>query len=175
MNDSKQALNTLSELGRAGRQILFIPGNTDSRDLATYRGENITCIDGRQIEYEGYAFLGLGGAPLSPFNTPYQWSEQEASERLVKAHKEDAERLIIISHAPPKDTRLDKIWSGAHVGSQALREFIEAVHPLLVICGHIHEAKGCERIGDTAVVNPGPAYAGFYSILELDSQVSVVV
>lgn len=67
---------------------------------------------------------------------------------------------VLVSHSPPRDTHCDRIGGGAHVGSRALRAWIERHQPPLVLSGHIHEAPRVsnawrDRIGRTAVVNPG--------------------
>jgi Icc-related predicted phosphoesterase len=53
-------------------------------------------------------------------------------------------------------------------GSRAARDFIERTKPTLVLCGHIHEARGQTRIGPTLVVNCGPAYNGHHVLIELN-------
>ena len=49
-----------------------------------------------------------------------------------------------------------------HVGSTAVREFIDLYQPDICVTGHIHEAKGEDRIGRTHVLNPGPLSQGGY-------------
>ncbi len=44
------------------------------------------------------------------------------------------------------------------VGSQAVRDFIEAHQPLLGLHGHVHESKGTQTLGRTLVINPGSEY-----------------
>lgn len=173
-NDFELAKNLLDKLCALKKKIFFVPGNTDTKAIINYENENLQCIDGKQTEFQGYRILGLGGAPLSPFDTPYQWSDDKAAEILKRAHNKKPSELIILSHAPPKNTTLDKIRSGAHIGSSALRAFIEEVKPLLVICGHIHEAKGWEKIKETLIINPGPAYNGHTAVLELDDRVKII-
>ena len=76
----------------------------------------------------------------------------------------------MISHAPPYGTKADAVPSGAvarHVGSYAVRRFIEAAKPVLAICGHIHEARCVDRLGGCTIVNPGPAKLGRYAIVKL--------
>ena len=63
--------------------------------------------------------------------------------------------------------------SGEHVGSAALRALIEREQPNVVLCGHIHEARATDRIGGARIVNPGPAAAGHYALLDLDERVAV--
>jgi hypothetical protein len=79
----------------------------------------------------------------------------------------------LVSHVPPKNTSIDLTRSGVHVGSTAVRDFIEAFHPILVVCGHVHEARGTDEIGGTIIVNPGPAQNWFYSQIELTDSLTV--
>ncbi|HUK64218.1 MAG TPA: metallophosphoesterase, partial [Dongiaceae bacterium] len=67
---------------------------------------------------------------------------------------------VFVSHGPPHGTRCDMIGAGAHVGSRALRRFVERFQPPLVLGGHIHESPRVsssyrDTIGRTVVVNPG--------------------
>ena len=71
-----------------------------------------------------------------------------------------ASETVFVLHSPPRNTRCDVTSSGAHVGSRAIRRFIESHRPPLVLSGHIHESprvSGSYRdtIGPTTVVNPG--------------------
>ena len=65
------------------------------------------------------------------------------------------------------DTNCDRIRDGSHVGSHAVREFIEIHQPRVCICGHIHESMATDRIGKTAVVNPGRLGKGGYAWVRL--------
>jgi Icc-related predicted phosphoesterase len=63
-------------------------------------------------------------------------------------------------HSPPRGTACDVIATGEHVGSRAIRSFVETQQPRLVLSGHIHESPRVsgawrDRIGHTTVVNPG--------------------
>lgn len=71
-----------------------------------------------------------------------------------------AGEAIWVCHSPPRDTRCDLTGAGRHVGSRALRAFVERCQPPLVLSGHIHEsprvsASWRDLIGRTAIVNPG--------------------
>jgi Icc-related predicted phosphoesterase len=44
------------------------------------------------------------------------------------------------------------------VGSTAVRDAIKEGQPALALHGHIHEAKGNTRIGNTLCINPGSSY-----------------
>ena len=67
----------------------------------------------------------------------------------------------------------DRLGTGEHVGSTALRALIEREQPDLVLCGHIHESRAIDEIGATTVVNPGPVASGHYALVEVDEDVAV--
>jgi Icc-related predicted phosphoesterase len=76
------------------------------------------------------------------------------------AARMDPAQTVLVSHSPPYGTACDLIAARAHVGSRALRAFVEAHQPPLVLSGHIHEsprvsAAWRDTIGRTIVVNPG--------------------
>jgi Icc-related predicted phosphoesterase len=75
-------------------------------------------------------------------------------------------------HAPPMGTACDRLASGEHVGSTVIRTLIEREQPDLVLCGHIHESRGTDTIGAAQIINPGPASAGHYALVEANDQVS---
>ena len=67
---------------------------------------------------------------------------------------------IFVCHTPPWDTHCDMIGGDTHVGSRALRAFVERYQPPLVLSGHIHESARVssawrDTIGRTIIVNPG--------------------
>jgi uncharacterized protein len=76
------------------------------------------------------------------------------AERLAKF--EGLAPLVMICHAPPLDTALDRVHEGLHAGSRAVRDFIERVQPAHFFCGHIHEAGGVvAQMGPTRAMNVG--------------------
>ena len=79
---------------------------------------------------------------------------------LVDLAGEAGPGALYVLHSPPRDTRCDMVGSHVHVGSRAIRAFIERHQPPLVLSGHIHESPRVsssyrDRIGRTLVVNPG--------------------
>lgn len=52
---------------------------------------------------------------------------------------------ILVSHAPPRGI-LDQALNGRHLGCDGLRAVVEQTHPRLVVCGHVHEARGAQRL-----------------------------
>ena len=80
---------------------------------------------------------------------------------------------MVLSHPPSHGGTLDRTSMLQHVGSTALRRFIDQTQPELVICGHIHESRGVEKLGQTTAVNCGPAAAGFYALADVGDEVRV--
>jgi Icc-related predicted phosphoesterase len=64
--------------------------------------------------------------------------------------------LVLICHAPPYRTALDRVRPNLHAGSRSIREFIERHQPDYFFCGHIHEAEGVViQMGKTRAQNVG--------------------
>ncbi|HII66311.1 TPA: hypothetical protein HA295_06085 [Candidatus Woesearchaeota archaeon] len=75
----------------------------------------------------------------------------------------DPRKTVYAIHAPPFNTNLDIASSGQHVGSVAIRDFIEKHSPLATLHGHIHESpemsgSWMDVLGTTVCVNVGSAY-----------------
>ena len=60
---------------------------------------------------------------------------------------------VLLSHGPPRD-RLDECIGGERVGSRSLRQAIQSQSDLdLVVCGHIHEARGISNLYGATLIN----------------------
>jgi Icc-related predicted phosphoesterase len=89
----------------------------------------------------------------------------------------ELDRAVMLFHAPPHDTTLDRagldgmtiehVPLDVHVGSIAIRRFIEERQPLVTLHGHVHESARLtgswhERIGRThlfSAAHDGPELA----------------
>ena len=143
-------------LQKRAERMYVIPGNHESEaDIARLCEQcGFHNFHGQTIQIEGYTVAGLGYSNPTPFDTPGEYSEQELAARLEKFSGLDP--LILICHAPPKDTKLDRAGEGQHFGSTAVRDFIDRHQPAYFYCGHIHEAAGREdTIGRTLGWNVG--------------------
>lgn len=160
---------------RLAPRLVALSGNMDSPEIDALLGELGVGLDARGVAFGEVGVFGVSAAPKSPLNTPYELTEEELANRIAKGF--DAIRAcpvkIFCPHAPPRGTACDRLRSGEHVGSVAVREFVEREHPDVVLCGHIHEARGIDELDDSRVVNPGPAAAGHYAIVEIGETVSV--
>ena len=152
-----RGLNKMGEAmrARAGR-VYVMPGNHESaKDIESFCAEfGFVNFHGATAEIGGVRFAGLGYSPPTPFDTPGEYSEDQMAERL--AAFVEWKPQVLICHAPPLKTPLDRIYDGLHGGSRAVREFIEQQQPAHFFCGHIHEAEGAEeKMGNTLGVNVG--------------------
>lgn len=159
-------LNKFSEY--ANVHALF--GNCDPKNSSELIDEsNATNIHDNISNIGDIKLIGFGGSNPTPFDTPNEYDDEFLYESLSKYSDElSADSFtILVTHAPPLDTNSDRIPSGAHVGSPAVRKIIEETQPTLNLCGHVHESVGQGTIGNTVVVNPGDANSGHACIIEL--------
>ena len=87
----------------------------------------------------------------------FVFSEEELAQYLEEsiAGLPEGLPLVLVSHQPPYGTVCDQLDNGQHVGSHAVRAFIEQHQPLVCFCGHIHSGVGKDRIGESVILNPG--------------------
>jgi len=159
-------LNKFSEY--ANVHALF--GNCDPKNSSELLDKsNATNIHDNTSNIGDIQLVGFGGSNPTPFDTTNEYSDESLYENLSKYSDvlSSDSFTILVTHAPPLDTNADKIESGAHVGSSAVRKIIEETQPTLNVCGHVHESIGKDTIGQTTVVNPGDASTGHACIIDL--------
>jgi uncharacterized protein len=108
---------------------------------------------------------GWFSVPVSKENVRYETIQKDL-QQLVS--KEDLSHAIFLFHTPPYETGLDRaaldgkkynhVDLDVHVGSIAVRRFIESRQPLLTLHGHIHESARItgiwkEQIGKTVMIS----------------------
>jgi len=160
----------IEELKELKRPVLAVPGNLDGPVIGILEEEGIS-IHGKGEIIGNTGFYGFGGAK-TPFGTSYEPAENEIEDGLKRAFGfvKDTELLVQVTHAPPINTKLDIIPSGAHVGSEVVRSFIETKKPQVAICSHIHEARGVDLLGVTKVINPGRLPEGYCGLIEITEE-----
>ncbi len=152
--DSQRVLNALMGINP---RVYAVHGNLDHPEVNDHLDEIGISLHGKGIIHGELGICGIGGSNPTPFNTPTEYPEEKIYDFAKTGYKDisDAEIKILVSHAPPFATATDKIDSGVHVGSKAIRDFIEQKQPDFCFTGHIHEARGTDRIGKTLILNPG--------------------
>ncbi|WP_319470407.1 metallophosphoesterase [uncultured Pseudodesulfovibrio sp.] len=151
-------------------RILAQPGNMDTEAVQGYLCERDMDIHLKVRELApGVGLMGVGLSTPTPFGTPGEVPEETLGKWLDETHAAAAgfDRLVVAIHEPPRNSKLDMIGAGQHVGSAAVRAFIERAQPDVVLTGHIHESRAVDMIGNTPVINPGMLAGGGYIRIEL--------
>lgn len=108
---------------------------------------------------------GRRSVPVDPRDTRHSTIQDDLNSLAGNA---DLSSAVFLFHTPPHETALDRaaldgksvdhVPLDVHVGSIAVRRFIEARQPLLTLHGHIHESTRLtgawrDRIGQTHIFN----------------------
>ncbi|CAJ36426.1 metallophosphoesterase family protein [Methanocella arvoryzae] len=162
------AVRTISELKQLCPTVLFVPGNWDTREVVEGLGRYTDAInlDVSPRIIKNTLFMGIGYSNPTGNNTPSEISEEEIANKLETLFREmpAVDRKVLVTHAPPLDT-LDMTPKGA-MGSKSLRAALDKFD--LIICGHIHKARG--KVKDGAwLINPGYAAEGQAAIIDLET------
>jgi len=109
---------------------------------------------------------------------------RESSERRKKRYEKEEKKLmktmkfkpdILLAHYTPYKC-LDKMktrgfaLTGSYMGVSSFNRAIKKYKPALVVCGHMHENQGKQKIGRTLVINPGAACEGKAAFIEFDEK-----
>ncbi len=158
--------------------VLAIPGNCDQRSiLATLDASSAVNLENAVHTIGTVTFAGIGGSNPTPFDTVFERSEGEIGamldDLLSRAGEIGEARIVLLSHAPPKNT-LDRI-PGGNAGSEAIAGAIGKTD--LIVCGHIHEDQGTMVVSahgkETVVVNVGQASQAKSAIIMIDDDIEV--
>ena len=167
---TEEGLKVAEKLASLNPATYMVCGNCDTPDLDGILSERGLSIQGRSFCFskgsERYVLAGIGGSLHTPRPTPNTWSENDLVD-VLHSFKETPD--IIISHQPPYGAG-DTVMKVMHVGSKKLTEYLRMKNPILCLSGHIHEAAGIFRIGQTTVVNPGSWREGHYATAELSGR-----
>ena len=85
-------------------------------------------------------------------------SKDKDFDRLIKTNRKKLKgKLILLTHAPPKNTKLDRLTWAGHVGCASYTDFIKKHKPVIALSGHLHENfRTKQKKGKTIICNPGP-------------------
>ncbi len=139
----------------------YVTGNCDPRELLEkgvpgYEDRN---LHGKTKLVGNCLIIGLGGSTPTPVPTWTQLHEDEflmMTQHLVgQVVKHQYDSLVFLLHNPPFNTNTDLSSTGKHVGSRVLRDLAVQLKPQVIFHGHIHEARGIDKIEESYVINPG--------------------
>jgi uncharacterized protein len=164
------------KLDGTGIDCFVSPGNDDQFEVDEIiaGAKRVRLAEGEVVEFGDFQMVSTGWSNRTPWDTYREEDEDDLAERLRKMTSQvttPPEKTIYNFHCPPYGTGLDDApeidenmrpkhggRSLVPVGSKAVREAIEEGQPALSLHGHIHEAKGNTRIGNTLCINPGSSY-----------------
>jgi hypothetical protein len=155
----------LEVLNGMGVPVLAVRGNSDpvytARSFAAY--PNIRLLNAGRIRVDGISFAGLSGTIPVPFRSRIAFLEKHLMEKIKPVIDRET---VLIAHPPPYGT-LDRVGRKFHAGSALVRDLVVHTCPRMLICGHIHEDKGMEMLGETLVVNCCLPHGGRGALVEL--------
>ena len=171
----KEAEEAVRSFQAAASRLLCVSGNMDLPQHDAMLAREGVSLNGKGVEVDGVGFFGVSAAPISPLHTPYEITEEEIARRIETGFTQvqACPITVFVPHAPPYGTKVDIIHAGIHVGSTAVRDFIESAHPTVVVCGHIHEARGQDVVEGSMIVNCGAAHNGYYATIDIGAVVTI--
>lgn len=151
-----------------------IPGNMDPEDNCVEKlNEYDRNLHKKKVSFKDFDAVGFGGGK-TPFGTYFEPTGQQISNKILELYRDmSSDKKVAVVHQPPKNTKLDLTSDGQNVGSKEVRELLEKKDFNLFLTGHIHEARGKDKIGETMLVNPGPVLEGYYGKAKIDDEIKV--
>ena len=120
-------------------------------------------MNNKQRTLQGLSFVGIGDrVPQDIYSEHYQ--------KTLPLHTIPMD--ILISHRPPKGYQ-DKTPYGGHIGDEEVYNLVLSHHPRLVLCGHVHENPGYQKIGDTMILNCSVGHQGRFSLITLHDAIKI--
>jgi Icc-related predicted phosphoesterase len=167
-SDAEKVVRTVQ---RFNASIMAIPGNWDGPEVEITLSRTGINLHRKHMALDGLVFIGIGAALPGLIQSPNEFTEEEFELLLREATTglDEWVTKILVCHQPPYNTYNDLAQGNVHVGSKAVRKFIEDQQPLICFTGHIHEGAGIDHIGETQTINPGPLSQGHYAYAEITS------
>lgn len=180
MNETMERWLKIAEerLRNTGVKCYILPGNDDHLviDSIFKKFEYVVNPEAGIVNIDQHhEMISTGYTNLTPWLAPRDIPEEELAKKIEAMAKQvrDMSNCIFNFHCPPINSNLDLapqldkdmrpvVGPGGQqliaAGSTAVRDAIMKFQPLLGLHGHIHEAKGCVKLGHTLCVNPGSDY-----------------
>jgi Icc-related predicted phosphoesterase len=171
----------IENISDCGADVIAIPGNCDPAGICNAIEETESfCLHNKIIAYGDLIISGYGGSNPTPFDTPGEISDEKIYNDLYYLLKEyndiandDVKKItVLLTHAPPYNTKADLVGDNNHVGSQGVKKVIHEFQPNINICGHIHEAKSIDKVGETIIANPGILENNGAVLIDVDEELN---
>ncbi len=137
-------------------KVIFVPGNHESQATAEFLAQKYGVINLHGAYHRDVSssigFFGCGGGISGPVHMLH---EDDIFSTLSRAHQgvTGSKKRIMVTHVHPSGSLMER-FSDFVEGSSGVRKAIDELQPDIVLCGHVHEARGIEeRIGNSHVIN----------------------
>ena len=144
--------------------LLVTRGNMDPPSLTLALATPPTLdMNKKQRMLQGLSFVGIGDTvPPDIYSEHYR--------KTLPLHTIHMD--ILISHRPPKGYQ-DKTPLGEHIGDEEVYKLVHSHHPRLLLCGHVHENPGYQKIEDTVILNCSVGHQGHFSLITLNDTIKI--
>ncbi len=166
---AKQTTDLIGRLSEHIGRIAAVHGNCDFPVVRSTLSNLGISVEDTPLVFDGIRFVGVGGSLACPGKTPAEFTEAQFDRSLSLFRDLPPAPTVLLTHQPPLNTIADRAGGAGHVGSRAVRQFVDDCRPLLCLCGHIHESRGVGTVGATTIVNPGAFRDGFYAKVTIDT------
>lgn len=175
--ESETGTDHLAELARLTNDqlALFVRGNDDLPPEQGVQFDSEFTHDLHRCPYslDRFAFLGQEGAVSGPGHITY--TEEKVERHLARQRPSKHDQIpILVTHSPPNGILdIARRFGQRHIGSTAVRDFVEDAEPPLTVCGHCHQFGGrAEELEFGTVINiashDGPNEPGRYAIISVE-------
>jgi len=133
----------------------------DKYDLSDVPSDMLSYYENKKTEYDLKGLKSTKKGWVDFEFTPEMEKKDSIQRDLAKyPYSKNAKRTVYVFHTPPDNTNLDVDYEKNHIGSIAVRRFIEKYQPYLTLHGHIHETVQCsgkykDQIGETICLTSG--------------------
>ncbi len=152
-----------------GFKILAVPGNMDSKAVLHLLEEKGISLHEKKKKIDKYTFVGFGSGLVGDAGN-FLSSEEKIKKALIELMQGE-KNVVLLTHLPPLETKLDKSSRGIPIGSSAVKEILEETQPIVHLCGHAHSSFGEEKIGNTISINIGSVKENRALLLELGDEI----
>ncbi len=151
--------NIIGPFTAKNKKVVLIPGNHETLATVDFLAAQYgaTNLHGYSIKHKEIGLFGCGGAtnvgPITP-----EISEDEMFNLLKQGNEQvkDMEKRIMVTHMHPSGSKMEKLAHPIVQPSIGVRKALDELKPDILLCSHVHEAKGLEeQIGNTKVINVG--------------------
>jgi Icc-related predicted phosphoesterase len=128
--------------------LVYVPGNHDSDSYHVPGGR---CIDGKATKINGLTIAGLGGSIRYKPKGRHQYTQWQMGARvgrlipsiLLNGALRQNKLDILITHSPALGIHDGE--DPAHIGFSSFITLLRAVHPRLMLHGHMHAIRNIDR------------------------------